>query len=100
MRGSSKRLLRQAFASELPASVFKRKKSGFAVPLGDWLRTSLRPMLNDLLSSAGSLATDHVPRVVIDRMLTEHQSRRADHSHRLYALLMLELWRRSAEPPR
>ena len=47
-QGGPKRLLREAFAPALPDFVFKRRM-GFAVPIGDWLNTTLRPMLLDSL---------------------------------------------------
>lgn len=92
LRGGPKRMLREAFAGDLPAWVFKRKKMGFAVPIGDWLRTSLRPMLHDLLFATNSFAAGHFNKPVLERMIAEHQEMRVDHSQRLYALLMLELW--------
>jgi asparagine synthase (glutamine-hydrolysing) len=93
--GGPKRMLREAFAADLPDWVFRRKKMGFAVPIGQWLRTSLRPMLHDLLFAADSFAAAHFNRPVIEKMIDDHQQRRLDHSQRLYALLMLELWHRS-----
>jgi asparagine synthase (glutamine-hydrolysing) len=65
---------------------------GFAVPIGDWLRDSLRPMLHDLLNAADSFAAANFRPATIARLIAEHQDRRANHSQRLYALLMLELW--------
>jgi asparagine synthase (glutamine-hydrolysing) len=94
-RGRSKRLLRMAFERDLPPWVFRRKKMGFAVPIGQWLRTSLRSMLHDLLFSADSFASDNFQRPVLQQMIREHQHRRQDHGQRLYALLMLELWWRN-----
>jgi asparagine synthase (glutamine-hydrolysing) len=93
--GGSKSLLRRAFDSDLPGNVFLRKKMGFAVPIGDWLRTSLRPMLHDSLFAADSFAADHFNRPIIETMIADHQEKRIDHSQRLYALLMLELWWRN-----
>jgi asparagine synthase (glutamine-hydrolysing) len=93
--GGPKRMLREAFAADLPAWVFRRKKMGFAVPIGQWLRTSLRPILHDLLFATDSFAAAHFNRPVIEKMIDDHQERRLDHSQRLYALLMLELWHRS-----
>ncbi len=46
LKGGPKRMLREAFADDLPAWVFKRKKMGFAVPIGAWVRGDLRPMLS------------------------------------------------------
>lgn len=90
-----KRMLRQAFSAELPATVFKRRKMGFAVPIGEWFRTSLREMLHDVLFSTGSFAAQNFDADVIRRLIREHESRVCDHSQRLYALLMLELWWKS-----
>jgi len=91
LRGGKKPLLRQAFAKDLPAEVFARPKMGFAVPLGAWLRGELRPMLGDLLSGA-SFASQHFRPEAVARLRNEHDSNARDHSQRLYALLVLELW--------
>jgi asparagine synthase (glutamine-hydrolysing) len=79
--------------------VFKRKKMGFAVPIGDWFRGELRPMLRDHLFASDSFASQHFNRPVLERLVDEHESHRNDHSQRLYALLMLELWWKTAGRP-
>jgi asparagine synthase (glutamine-hydrolysing) len=98
-RSRGKRILREAFAAELPGFVFQRRKMGFAVPVGEWLRGELRPLLRESLAAADSFATQHLMTGTIDKMIADHESRRADHSQRLYALLMLELWWRSTKVP-
>ena len=90
--GGAKRMLRAAFAADLPDWVFKRKKMGFAVPIGEWFRGELREMLCDHLFASDSFARGHFNMAVVQRLVDEHESRRVDHSQRLYALLMLELW--------
>ena len=92
LRGGPKRMLREAFADELPTWVFKRKKMGFAVPIGEWFRGELRSMLRDNLFAGHSFARQHFNMKVIERLVDEHESQSVDHSQRLYALLMLELW--------
>jgi asparagine synthase (glutamine-hydrolysing) len=72
---------------------------GFALPIGDWFRTSLKSMLRDHLFAADSFASKHLNRPAIDRLLHEHDHNTADHGQRLYALLMLELWWRSTRRP-
>jgi asparagine synthase (glutamine-hydrolysing) len=95
LKGGPKRMLREAFAQDLPAWVFKRKKMGFAVPIGEWFRGQLRPMLHDHLFAADSFAGSHFDLAVVRRLVDEHEQQRFDHSQRLYALLMLELWWRT-----
>ncbi len=92
LAGGTKRLLREAFSADLPDGLFDRPKMGFALPIGDWLRTSLKPMLMDHLGAGGSFANRYLNRGAIDRMIRQHDSRAVDHSQRLYSLLMLELW--------
>ena len=94
-RGGKKRLLRESFSADVPPWVFRRPKMGFALPIGQWLRESLRPMLHDLIFSSDSFSTAwfHLP--AITSLIDQHQTQSADHSQRLYALLMLELWWRT-----
>ena len=87
-----KSLLREAFSADLPPEVFNRRKMGFALPIGEWFRTTLRDMLHDHLFAQDSFATQHFRQPTLRRLIDEHQSNRVDHSQRLYALLMLEVW--------
>jgi asparagine synthase (glutamine-hydrolysing) len=88
--------LRRAFAADLPAEVAGRGKSGFGVPVGRWFRSDLRDAAHDFLSGdRGWFRPD-----TVRRLLDEHESGRADHGHRLWCLLMLELWvREHVEAP-
>jgi asparagine synthase (glutamine-hydrolysing) len=92
LKGGPKRMLREAFAADLPDFVFRRRKMGFAVPIGQWLRQSLRPMMEDLLGAKDSFAAGHFQTPVWRKMIDEHCSASVDHSQQLYALVMLELW--------
>jgi asparagine synthase (glutamine-hydrolysing) len=88
--------LRRAFAAELPEEVARRGKKGFGVPLGRWFRRDLRELARDVLfEDRGWFHTAE-----IRRLLDEHETGRADHGHRLWCLLMLELWvREHVESP-
>jgi asparagine synthase (glutamine-hydrolysing) len=95
-RREGKVALRRAFAGHLPPDVASRAKSGFGVPLGRWFRGDLRETAHDLL------ATDRgwFHQETVRKLLDEHESARADHGHRLWCLLMLELWvREHVEAP-
>jgi asparagine synthase (glutamine-hydrolysing) len=88
--------LRRAFAADLPAEIARRGKTGFGVPLARWFRSDLRDLAHDLLSGdRGWFRRD-----TVQRLLDEHESERVDHGHRLWCLLMLELWvREHVEAP-
>jgi len=76
----------------VPRSISERGKRGFAAPIGQWLRGPLAAMANELLLD-GRLRDRGIfnPREVA-RIWDEHRTGRADHPHRLWQLVMLELW--------
>ena len=79
----------------LPAEIQRRPKMGFGVPLDPWLRGELRDFARHvLLDRRGDRAADISVPEAIERLLDEHQSGRVSHGHRIWALLVLELWHR------
>jgi asparagine synthase (glutamine-hydrolysing) len=94
LRGGAKRMLREAFAGDLPEFVFRRKKMGFAVPIGEWFRGPLKPMMEDLLGANKSFAAGNFEMGVVRELIDSHCAGREDHSQRLFAMVMLELWQR------
>jgi asparagine synthase (glutamine-hydrolysing) len=91
--GQGKWLLRQAFADVLPQENAARTKQGFGLPVGGWLRTSLRSLLDDAVLSPRALDRGYVSEPAARALVDEHM-RGVDHTHRLWSLIMLELWHR------
>jgi asparagine synthase (glutamine-hydrolysing) len=90
--GRSKYLLRRLLAKRIPQSIVDRPKQGFEAPIGEWLRGPLAPMVDDLLMD-GRLADRGVfDAREVRRVWQEHRSGARDHRHRLWSLVMLELW--------
>jgi asparagine synthase (glutamine-hydrolysing) len=81
--------LRRAFAKELPPLVAQRGKKGFGVPLARWFRGELRDLAGDVLRDSALFRRD-----AVEQLLAEHAACRADNGHRLWCLVMLELWQR------
>jgi asparagine synthase (glutamine-hydrolysing) len=87
----NKLALRRAFADELPPLVAGRGKTGFGVPLAAWFRGELRELAHDvLLGDRGWF-----DRGAVQTLLDDHAAGRADNGHRLWTLVMLELWQRA-----
>lgn len=99
--GRPKGLLRQVAARYLPKRIVDRKKSGFSIPVGEWLRTDyggLRTLLHDILASRDPFGEARTG-VWIDpteahKLLAEHVSGARDHGQRLYMLTVLGVWSR------
>ena len=94
-RGLKKRVLfKRAVRDHLPPTVLARRKRGFGIPVAAWLRGPLRPMLDDLVLGPRLAARGIFAPAALRRLHDEHQSGRADHGHKLWNLMVLELWAR------
>ncbi len=91
-RRRGKAILRDAFGRLLPEGVFTRRKRGFGAPIHDWLRNELRETLRETLLDGPLVSRDWLARVPLERMIDDHLAGKADHRHRLWALLWLGRW--------
>jgi asparagine synthase (glutamine-hydrolysing) len=89
-----KGLLKAAFADVLPREILCRRKQGFMVPLARWLRTDLRPLLDDLLSPERVQARGLFEAAAVAALAREHLAGGQNHADRLWTLMMAELWMR------
>jgi asparagine synthase (glutamine-hydrolysing) len=90
--GRSKHLLRRLLEKHVPPSIVDRPKQGFAVPVAEWLRGPLSGMVTDLLQDGRLRDRGIFEPPAVTRLWDEHRSGRHDHGHRLWSLVMLELW--------
>jgi len=89
---SGKWALRQLLHRHVPPALIDRPKAGFAIPLGPWLRSPLRPWAEELLSPALLRRQGFLQPERVHRLWEEHLSGRADHTPRLWAVLMWQAW--------
>jgi asparagine synthase (glutamine-hydrolysing) len=98
--GTGKVLLREAVRPWLPEEILDRRKHGFAVPIGDWLRDELRSMPAEVLLDPRSRGRGVFEPAEVRRVIDEHRQG-LDRSQQLWAMLNLELWFRTCvDPPR
>jgi asparagine synthetase B (glutamine-hydrolysing) len=101
-KSRTKPLLREAARRVLPPQVAAGRKRGFGVPLDAWFRGALRKTALDMFESSACVADKIFRPRYWEKLWNEHQSGRAQHGERLYALLATELWVRTffgAEAP-
>ncbi len=92
VNGSGKQLLRRLLARRVPPALTERPKQGFSLPVGEWLRTSLRDWAESLLD-ANRLAQEGWLRPgPIRRQWEEHLSGRSDGQRALWHVLMFQAW--------
>jgi asparagine synthase (glutamine-hydrolysing) len=91
-KGVGKWPLRCLLKRYLPESSFERPKAGFGIPIGDWLRTSMRDWAESQLSEE-RLRSDGLFRPdVVRRQWSEHLSGRRNLQHSLWSIIMFQAW--------
>ena len=90
-----KAALRRAFAELVPRELAERGKTGFGIPIGEWFRGALRPLASDVLLGETARGRGLFRPRTVERLLEEHVAGARDHAHRLWCLLVLELWLRA-----
>ncbi|MDR3637925.1 MAG: asparagine synthase-related protein [Isosphaeraceae bacterium] len=78
----------------LPTEILNRRKMGFGVPVGEWLRGELRPLLEDALLSSESRLGQWLRHDSVRELVQAHVAGASDHTYRIWSLLWLELWLR------
>jgi asparagine synthase (glutamine-hydrolysing) len=92
---NGKRILRDAFREVLPPAVISRRKMGFEVPIGEFLRRELREMYQDVVNER-ALRTFGISPAGAAALYGAHCRREADHTELLWSLLVLCGWGRQA----
>ena len=85
-------LLREVASSLLPEAGSLRRKRGFEVPIGAWLRGPLRPTLNELLSPTNVAGPGILRAADVSRLVDEHLEGGRDHGRALWSLMVLTRW--------
>jgi len=88
-----KRLLKRALADRLPPAIAGRRKQGFGVPLGDWFRGPLAPLLRQQLDPGRVRMGGLFDPAAVSRLVEEHIAGARDHQRAIWALLVIEAWR-------
>jgi asparagine synthase (glutamine-hydrolysing) len=92
--GRQKVILKDLMKNKLPESILRRKKVGFDIPAHEWLRGPLRPLLEDMLSTAANRYGDLFEQNVLANCVRQHLDRRANLGYHLWGLTILFLWMR------
>lgn len=91
-------LLKKTFAELLPDEILYRNKRGFQIPVAEWLRGRMRPLMEDLLSESTLKAQGIFNHQAVRALMDEHVSGRADLRKPLWTLLVFQLWWRARHP--
>ena len=92
--GRTKWILRTLLERDVPRALFERPKSGFGIPIGDWLRGPMRDWAEELLSVQALDECGLVKPAAVRAVWAAHLSGKVNAQYGLWTVLMLQSWRR------
>lgn len=90
--GERKWVLKQAMKGLLPDAILTRKKEGFSIPMKNWLRRELQPLMRTLLAPDRVRARGLFDATEVSRLMEDHVAGRENHAHTLFPLMVFERW--------
>ncbi|WP_255171276.1 asparagine synthase (glutamine-hydrolyzing) [Natrononativus amylolyticus] len=84
-----KRVLKNAFSSELPPSIFERDKQGFDMPIGEWFKNELA---NDFRIAVTAVDLGILDNDAVLDVYSEHKSGQYDHGRFLWTVYVFKQW--------
>jgi len=91
-RGQGKRILRSILARHVPPRLFERRKMGFGLPLGQWLRGPLRPWVDELLDAPKLRQQGIFNPLPISHAWLQHRTGKRNRATELWGILMFQAW--------
>ncbi len=90
---TTKWIFKKTMEGILPYETIYRQKEGFSIPIKKWLREEFKGLMEKYLSEKRIKEAGLFNYSEIERMKIEHSKGVENHSHRLFALLLFEIWR-------
>lgn len=87
-----KYLLKKAFAGLLPKPILHRNKRGFQIPVAEWLRGKLKPLLLELTEPHFLARQGIFDSRGLQQLCEAHFSKKADLRKQLWTILVFQLW--------
>jgi len=88
---TTKYIFKKAMSKFLPKNIIQRKKQGYSLPIKNWLRNELKDYMTDLLRNS-EIIREYFDIHYLNKLINQHVKSTHDHSHRLWALMSLEMW--------
>lgn len=90
----TKALLRESMGDIIPKQILHRKKMGFPVPTGGWLRDRFWPIVEEFVLSPRALDRGYFNAEYLQILAMQHRRGKANHGDRLWLLINFEMWQR------
>lgn len=87
-----KYILKKAIEPLLPNNILHRPKKGFGIPIAEWLKGRLNPLMHELLDPQRLKNQGLFDEKFVQKLIKEHESNTASHHKQLWTLLVFQLW--------
>lgn len=91
---TTKYIAKRALRKRVPREILDRKKVGFPVPYGAWLKTELKDMVQDILLDRETVARGYFDQKCVEKLIKEHSDSER-YPKEILSLVSLELWHRA-----
>ena len=92
-KGVKKYMLRKLTAQHLPREIAYRKKQGFSIPMREWIRGDLKYLVLEYLRPEKLKNDPHLNEVTVSRLIKKHMNKQANHSHLIWSMISLQMWK-------
>lgn len=89
---NKKHILKEAFKDKFPPGFLEKSKQGFGVPVGDWLRASLKPELESFIEPKFLETQEIFNTDFIINLVKNHISGKEDNSLRVWSFYTFQKW--------
>ncbi|MBT4668332.1 MAG: asparagine synthase (glutamine-hydrolyzing) [Candidatus Ruthia sp.] len=96
-QGSGKWVLRELLDRYVPRNLMDHPKSGFGVPIGQWLKGPLREWAEELLSEQKLEDGGYFDVKQVRKVWEQHASGKKNQQYKLWSVLMFQAWLESNE---
>lgn len=90
---TTKWFFKKSMEGILPDEIIYRQKEGFSIPIKNWLKNELKDLMFEYLSEKRIKETGIFNYNYVKKMIDEHINNRENHSHRLWTLILFNMWR-------
>lgn len=87
-----KYILRKALEGWVPQSILDKRKMGYTVPIGNWFKNELRPMMLDVLSLGNLKKYGLFNEKYVESLIKDHLNNKKDNWKKLWSLFFFSLW--------
>lgn len=85
-------IFKKAMEPYLPRDVIYRSKTGFGVPLRQWLQSVLKPLVDDVLSARSLKSRGVFDAVAVNQLVQADRAGRVDGAYTIFGMVCFELW--------